>query len=72
MNERERECARGFLIVLVNSQEMQFVNVERVFLIVLVTRVTQYSVWKDCGVNSQCVSYLTPLTHFYTVSVIHT
>lgn len=70
MNERERTC--GFLIVLVNSREMRSVNVERVFLIVLVTRVTQYSVWKDCGVNSQCVSYLTPLTHFYTVSVIHT
>lgn len=39
---RERERARGFLIVLVNSREMQFVNVERAFLIVLVTRVTQY------------------------------
>lgn len=39
---RERESKRVFLIVSVNSQEMQFVKVERAFLIVSVTRVTQY------------------------------
>lgn len=66
MNERESE--RVFLIVSVNSQEMPVCESGACFSHCV--SYTRDSVWKDSGVNSQCVSYLIPLTHFYTVSVI--